>query len=64
MAFMGECKCCTMKVKCAHGIKKIFISKAFLSVAMLLSQKADLRNISTKHLIKFHFVSLWLIGQR
>lgn len=41
---MSECKCCTMKVKCAQGINKIFIPKAFLSVAMLLSQKKQMRS--------------------
>lgn len=41
---IGECKCCTMKVKFAQGINKIFISKAFLSVAMLLSQKSQIRD--------------------
>lgn len=57
---MSECKCCTMKVKCAQGINKIFISKAFLSVAILLSQKRQMRSpfyaiLAQDICSKFHF---------
>lgn len=59
-AHMSECKCCTMKVKWTQGINKIFISKAFLSVAMLLSEKRQMRStfyaILAQHIFsQFHF---------